>query len=145
MIEKFVITGDDGSPYLTRYTLIRRPKFAVRLHHFHRPDSDACPHDHPWWFCSLVLWGGYAENIRQPDGAVVEQVNRFGRFLWRPKNFAHTVTRLLGKTCWTLVVTGPDGGEWGFFTRGGWMHWKTFVYTRSHIRALWCRDNGKET
>lgn len=144
MIGKFVITDDAGDPYLTRYTLLRCPWFAVRLHHFHRADSDACPHDHPWWFLSLVLRGGYAENIRQPDGAVKGQVNRPGRLLWRPRNFAHTVTRLLRQECWTLVVTGKDRGKWGFFGKWGWIPWREFVNASGKTRAMWCQERKEQ-
>lgn len=53
--------GDAESPYLTRWTLIDGGKrFGVYLHRFHRGDADE-HHDHPWAFCSIILWRGYLE------------------------------------------------------------------------------------
>lgn len=52
--------GDGDSPYLTRWTLLECRWFAIYLHKFHRSDADE-HHDHPWAFCSLILWRGYLE------------------------------------------------------------------------------------
>lgn len=67
----YTITGEDGSPYLTRILLTRLPILdqirkrlgvGVYVHHFHRSDGDQALHDHPWEFgASLVLNGAYVE------------------------------------------------------------------------------------
>lgn len=36
------------------------------MHHWLGPDDDRAFHDHPWWFLTLVLRGGYAD--RHPGG-----------------------------------------------------------------------------
>jgi hypothetical protein len=30
-------------------------------------------------------------------------------------------------SCWTLFFTGPVLRDWGFHTRHGWMHWRSYV------------------
>ena len=62
-----VITRADGRVYLRRWRLWRGRFFSVCLHRFMAPDQSACAHDHPWPFVSLVLWGGYVEEV-WPDG-----------------------------------------------------------------------------
>lgn len=51
--------------YLTRYFLFggTYSRYALMLHHMHMPDDDACHHDHPWWFITCVLKGGYIEEV----------------------------------------------------------------------------------
>ena len=72
-----VITRADGRVYLRRWRLWRGRFFSVCLHRFMAPDESECAHDHPWPFVSLVLWGGYVEEV-WPDGdsAAAERVRR---------------------------------------------------------------------
>src|SRR5258708_39683856 len=55
--------GADGDPYLDRLELVKTPLFGLYLHHIHREDREADPHDPPWGFASLVLAGGYEESV----------------------------------------------------------------------------------
>src|ERR1700728_4812444 len=64
--------GTDGDPYLDRLRLVQTPWFGVYLHHIHRADRERDPHDHPWWFASLVLAGSYEEDV-WPDKAAPGQ------------------------------------------------------------------------
>lgn len=34
---------------------------SVRIHHFYRSDDARHFHDHPWWFVTLVVRGGYTD------------------------------------------------------------------------------------
>lgn len=52
----------DPDPYLDRLRLVQTPLFGLYLHHIHRPDREPDPHDHPWWFASLVLTGPRRED-----------------------------------------------------------------------------------
>lgn len=66
------ITGEDGSPYMTRAWIGR-----LRLHIFHRPDHDPDCHDHPWDFWTLPIWPphGYVEEVvtGQPMPGTVDE------------------------------------------------------------------------
>src|SRR6516164_8203329 len=56
--------GREGNPYLTRWDLLgnRHTNWPhVYIHQFHRSDSDAALHSHPWLFFSAILKGGYYE------------------------------------------------------------------------------------
>src|SRR5436309_679857 len=104
------ITRADGKPYLRRLLLFKTPWFGIYLHEFLGPD-DACTHDHPWPFLSLILWGGYWEFVRNPSfpreelihhGGVMMRVTnlpwcfppvwrRIGSVAYRPATHAHCV------------------------------------------------------
>src|SRR5215472_18922423 len=47
-------------PYLIRWRA-ETPFGSVRLHHWLGPDDDRAFHDHPWWFVTFVLAGGYTD------------------------------------------------------------------------------------
>ena len=116
-----VITRADGRVCLRRWRLWRGRFFSVCLHRFMAPDQSACAHDHPWPFVSLVLWGGYVEEV-WPDGdsAAAERVRRgLLSMASREALHCHRVVACRPGWTWTLVLTGPRCRAWGFRTRGG--------------------------
>jgi hypothetical protein len=121
--------GDPGDPYLDRYRLLQTPLFAVYLHRIHRADLEADGHDHPWWFFRLVLWGSYREwfwpnkDNSGWSGARQRRWLSMGPFSRRA---AHRIDEIYGRL-WTLVITGPDHGEWGFWRDGGYIPWRSYL------------------
>lgn len=134
---KSIIQTDDLTRYLTRYIIeFGERRSSIRLHIFTGPDHDPCFHDHPWWFVTFVLWGGYVERFAGKFGEQREcKVRWFG---FRPRMFRHRITTLLRKTVVTLIITGPIEREWGFYTDNGWMNWKVFTKVPFSTRLPWC-------
>lgn len=99
-------------PYLRRWAFLFGA-FSVRVHHFYRSDDERAPHNHPWWFVTLVLRGGYTDV--SPDGE--DDHLSAGSVRYRPAHHRHTVRTDPGG-CWTMVVTGPILRPWGFFVNG---------------------------
>jgi hypothetical protein len=123
----FVI-GSADRPYMLRWWLIpRNPFLCVYLHKFLRDDDDRALHDHPWWFVSVILSGGYGEIT---DKTIIPR----GPFsvAFRRAEHRHRVVLLRDergqpKPCWTLVIRGRVVREWGFWCPKGFVHWKQFV------------------
>ncbi len=70
-IYKKVITRQDNKPYLIRFSFAPlrfllgdnnwfQRHLAIKIHHIIL-DDNACQHDHPWNFSSVILKGGYFE------------------------------------------------------------------------------------
>ncbi len=178
-IPHFDILGDDGSIYLRRFFLLGSSSsgstgagkksllpFRLYLHEIRRSDSDKCPHNHPWWFWSLILWGGYTEAMydstgrntgyfwRQPGslrycGAdTIHQVRLDVRWmLGATQCFPWTSSRMRRvimeeghpeRTAWTLILAGPRVQEWGFFTRSGFVQWREFLGKSKDVRDQEC-------
>lgn len=133
-----VIPNRFGGPYLRRWYLIpRNPFINVYLHHFLSSDDDRALHDHPWWFVSLILRGGYIEMGESAEGkmtalcrtAVTDIRSPFWRrcIAFRPATHRHRVvlahsvvlatTEEREQPCWTLIVTGRRSREWGFWCK----------------------------
>jgi len=106
----------NGELYLRRYYLT--PKwFPVRLYiHFIRmPDVDRAEHDHPWWFITTILKGGYTENVLSADKLDKKLVPHIaGEVLYRPASYTHKITYVMPGT-WTFVIAGPYRKTWGFW------------------------------
>jgi hypothetical protein len=123
--------GADGDPYLDRLRIVKTPLFGLYLHHIHRPDREPDPHDHPWWFASLVLTGGYREIVR-PDkrnpGVEVVRERPRGSLRSIGPGGAHRIARTSGPL-WTLVLTGPKRAGWGFWPGGRFVPWREYFET----------------
>ncbi|AER26117.1 hypothetical protein SEA_DIMINIMUS_75 [Mycobacterium phage Diminimus] len=143
-----ILTNRDGDVYLKRWHIIPRNRFFnIYLHQFLSSDDDRALHDHPWWFASLVLKGGYWEH-RKTGWATWRGPGSFA--IRRPKTahrvelateLAHVETifdsrtlkpvrrkyKTVAKPAWTLIFTGPRFRSWGFHCPQGWTHWKRFT------------------
>ena len=125
------IVGGKENPYLNRWFVIPRNRyFNIYLHEFRRSDDDRALHDHPWWWCSILLQGWYIEATAPPVGWVLRE--RWQTFLagsiriHRP-GFAHRLVIEPGTRCITLFFTGPRLREWGFHCPKGWVPWQKFT------------------
>lgn len=95
-------------------------------------DDDRGLHDHPWPSMSVILAGGYNEEVfwgSQGWGQATTKYQRQpGDFVFRPANEAHRLTLPEGvKYTMTQFSTGPILRDWGFYMPGGWIsHEKAF-------------------
>lgn len=124
-----------GDIYLSRLFLVKRQWIGVYLHIIRRDDWSRCQHDHPWAFATLILAGGYEEEVGGK-----RYVRRPGYFGYRPRSFEHRITELLTGRAITLVVRFYDHVDWNFRTIFGKMPWLDYIRQPNATRVLWCDD-----
>lgn len=130
--------GGKDNPYLRRWYLVPRNRVLnVYLHQFLRDDDDRALHDHPYFWCSIILRGNYVEHTIAAGG--VQQRKRRGALSVRAGTpwTAHRVELVpawlaedgAGPSipCWTLFITGPRMRNWGFHCPQGWVPWQRFT------------------
>lgn len=135
-----LIYRNEGGLYLKRWHLIPRNKwFNIYLHHFMLSDNPTVLHDHPWWWMSLILKGGYVEHT--PKGSFFRRSwrPRFGKATdlhrvellreWRVEYDSAESGRVVWSDIpvWTIFVTGRTVRRWGFQCPQGWRDWQDFV------------------
>jgi hypothetical protein len=136
-----IVRRHDGEAYLRRLRLLDCPWFGIYLHRFLASD-DACLHDHPWPFISIILWGGYWESVGKGWGCTWGNQWRFcditrrwywpGSVLCRRAGHAHRIEITDRHPAWTLVIRGPrkpPSNDWGFFTQFGWKWWRDYHFS----------------
>lgn len=127
----------DGDVYMDRFWLLnpyetcdgqqmgsRYPWFPwnVRIHHIRRPDQDRHLHDHPWNARTIILKGYYDE--QRLDGCVIRKRGDTARL-----NFGeyHRIITVSAGGTWTLFISGPYQGTWGFLVDGVKVRWRTYL------------------
>lgn len=134
---KRIIYDREGRfPYMYRYYLIFPDKttddekarlipFNLMLHKICLSDPDDL-HDHPWWYATLILKGGYWE------------ITQKGKFWRRPGHFRISSPQSLHRIeipegsdgSWSLFFRGPKIREWGFIQNGKWTEHKDYLEAR---------------
>ena len=108
--------------YLTRFHLLKAPRWSVYLHWIHKPDPypGTALHDHPVPFLSIVLRGGYTEE--RPDG---RHLRRWFNLL--RCNDRHRIISVRPGTL-TLCLAGAPRTDrpWGFHTSKGFVPWTEY-------------------
>lgn len=140
------INGGERCPtYMYRWPIIHRKSGrGVYVHQFVSDDWSLDLHDHPKRFISIGLWGRYVEHTPCSLGHVscISGDMREWRAPW-VRSFPATHThRLSGpslkRPCWTLVIVGKPVREWGFWSSGIWIWWKTYVGSDTATQRKTC-------
>ncbi len=131
---KRIIFDRDGlEPYMERYYLLFRDKlsedesareipFNLMLHKICRSDPDDL-HDHPWWYATFILRGGYWEVT--PKGRYWRGA---GHFRLRSPHSLHRLEIPPDSSgSWSLFFRGPKLKNWGFVKQGNWIYHKNYL------------------
>ena len=138
-----------GRPYLLRVYVAHWGGWRVYLHKFVGSDGERWLHDHPFNGLSVVLAGGYLEEVgRQwswPDMRTVSRVRRWINFI--PRHRFHRIAAIEPGT-WTLFIHAPHSKGWGFLFPIAALN--GLVYTNPYDQsdssgAHWWRKPGTET
>ena len=142
-------------PYLDRYYVFLKNRknfpFTITLHKVMVSDEPVL-HDHPWNYATLILKGGYYENVpvyNHSTGGVVGATKVWrgpGHFRFRKADDLHWLELAKDKNgneipCWSLFYMGKKQKEWGFLPfnqsdkldeRGyKWVHNETYLEGRN--------------
>jgi len=110
--------GLPEAPYARRWVLPLPKGYSLRLHNWMHDDDPDAFHDHPTWFITFVLWGGYRDALHMPNlKKTVYDYLRIGSIRFRSAEHLHRVTEVKPNT-WTLCLFGNGKRRWSFFMNG---------------------------
>lgn len=114
----------ENEPYMLRYWVWPRYKegktgFGIRLHNICKSDDDRHFHNHPSWYFSFILRGGYWEVTPEYDESDIYVGDRWewygsGSLRFRRMKDWHRLVVPYGTNAWTLFFRGPIKQTWGF-------------------------------
>lgn len=135
------------------------PRFAglpsIRIHHICREDRDRDLHDHPWNARTIVLRGWYDEErpMQDPfagDRMVVAPSGEYRIAYMRFRGYTgrllfgqfHRIREVCAGGVWTMFITWPQQGDWGFLVDGAKVPHRTYLHERG--QATTYETAGKE-
>lgn len=119
-LSKEVIIG--GVPQFRRYTLLKTPWFGIHIHKIYKSDIDDHPHNHPWNFLSVILYGSYQE---MDKNNMLGSMRTMGDFYILKTEDYHKIYH--GDPATVLVFSGKRTNDnWGYWTRNGFVDWKRY-------------------
>lgn len=139
----------DNSLYMGRYSLFETKYLSARVHQIATGDNDQALHDHPWSFLSIVLSGGYVEELPlmptpcwNGNVETTRTIKRKeGSISFRPASCRHRITSVEPYT-WTLFIYGKFKQDWGFYTKEGKIFWEYYL---AHQGAkIWSKENDAQ-
>lgn len=114
------IEGTHDSDYMRRWWLIPYNRFGIscRIHEILQSDDDRAFHDHPWWYITIVLRGGYWEVRPKYDHSGIYQGPERkwvgpGSIRFRRAKSWHRLELENGAAAYTLFICGRKSQEWG--------------------------------
>lgn len=126
------IEGDTGTGPVDPWRrpiarLLQKRGIAARIHEILRSDRGRHPHNHPWWYITIILRGWYTE-IRYDDKGNVtsRKLHGPGSILFRPAGSWHML-KLINfssdpsapdEPVTTLFITGRKSQSWGYNVDG---------------------------
>ncbi len=96
--------------FLTRKTLVHIGRVHIRLHDILCKDRSPYLHNHPFYYISIVLNGGYSEQILR-NGSIQEIKHGIGSIIYRKPNDFHRIKEINGPTK-TLFLTFKVKMNW---------------------------------
>lgn len=139
------------NPYdrVTNKPRFRWCPWSIRVHHIKRADFERHMHDHPWNARTIILSGGYVEErmaagaqrerildecqapTDQMDPAKIEAYYRLTRLPGATAKLGfgqyHRITHVMPEGAWTLFISGPWQGVWGFLVDGVKVEWREYL------------------
>ncbi len=93
--------------YLERFTILKIFKLHIRIHRILSEDKTVFYHNHPFNFLSIILNGGYTEEVLIGDTVITKIHNRF-HFIFRNKNTYHKIKSIKPNTKTLFFAIGND-------------------------------------
>lgn len=117
----------DAEHHIAKY---RWFPWSIRVHHILRADSARHPHDHPWNARTIVLSGWYEEQrlYRWVVGdSTVPHIRRAGDTARLGFDQYHHISQVSPGGVFTLFISGPKQGTWGFLVDGVKVPWRRYL------------------
>lgn len=115
--------------YLERFTVFKWWKLHIRIHYIKRADITPFQHSHPFHYISVILSGGYTEQV---GDKVLSHVR--GGVIIRTACTSHKIVKVLPNTKTLFITWSTKDNKWQFShempPNAEWVDYPVGVYSR---------------
>lgn len=105
--------------------------WSIRVHHILREDLGRHLHDHPWNARTIILRGWYEEQrlirYKVAGDTLIPYQRRAGSTARIGFGEYHHISKVSPGGVFTLFISGPKQGEWGFLVAGKKILWRKYL------------------
>ena len=117
------IKSKNGEVHFKRWRIISLPWFAIYIHGIHKADEDLYLHNHPWKIWTMILKGGYFEELHTGK----HRLRTFGHMAYAKTSDFHKIAKMHKSPTYTLAIVGKrKNSDWGYMVDGRFIDHKTF-------------------
>lgn len=116
-----------GELHFRRWRVISLPWFAIYIHGIYKADEDMHLHNHPWKIWTMILWGGYVEQLRNVGVSNSPRIRKPGHMAYAKLSDFHKIKEMIKSPTYTLAIVGRRINEdWGYMVDGKFVDHKTY-------------------
>lgn len=121
------IKSKSGEIHFRRWKIISLPWFSVYIHGIYRADEDLHLHNHPWKIWTIILWGGYVEQLYNVGISNSPRIRKPGHVAYAKIKDFHKIKEMIKSPTYTLAIVGSRvDNDWGYMVDGKFIDHKTY-------------------
>jgi len=125
------IRSKKGELHFKRWRLLKTPWFEVYIHGIYKEDQDEYLHNHPWKIWTMILKGGYLEELHGNR----HRVRKFGHMSFSKISDFHKIKKMHRIPTYSIAIVGKrTNAEWGYMVDGRFIDHKTFRKNKNNKR-----------
>ena len=127
------IKSKEGVVHFRRWWLFSLFGLSVYIHAIYKADEDEYLHNHPWKIWTMILKGGYLEELHGGR----HRVRTFGHIAYSKTSDFHKIAKMYKSPTYTLAIVGSrKAQDWGYMVDGRFIDHKTFRENKNKKRDL---------
>lgn len=110
------IRSKKGELHFKRWRVITIPWVcSIYIHGIYKEDQDEYLHNHPWKIWTMILKGGYHEELHGGR----KRLRKPGHMAYAKTSDFHKIAKMHGSPTYTLAVVGRRSNfDWGYMVEG---------------------------
>jgi len=125
------IKSKEGVLHFKRWRLLKTPWFDIYIHGIYHKDEDDHLHNHPWKIWTMILSGGYVEELH--SGRL--RVRKSGHMAKANLSDFHKIKEMIKSPTYTLAIVGRRTfKEWGYMVDGRFVDHITYRKNKNKKR-----------
>ena len=129
------IKSKEGIIHFKRWRVLSTKWFSIYIHGIYKGDGDEYLHNRPWKIWTMILWGGYVEQIHNDSCSNSRRLRTPGHMAYVNRSGFHKIEKILKPKTFTLAIVGArTNKEWGYMVDGRFIDHKTFRENKNKKR-----------